>query len=456
MSKHLWILMVVPFAVACSSVSHRPYPLPDPSVLDAATATVQAADSLLADLESAHAEIRAREAAAPAPLQADIAALRSLEIPSHPSIDGAVRYFSSGLKTKIQASINRSAPYREMIDRVLDEYGVPRALAYLPVIESAYIPTLTSKAGAHGLWQFMPATARQYGLKVDWWVDERADPEKSTRAAAKFLSDLYRRFGDWSLALAAYNCGPGRVGRTLEQHGVGSFWELTELGALPKETRGYVPTFFATVLIAGQPENYGFSLPEPQAVDQKAVAIEGPVSFAFLAEVTGTSEEELRKMNPHLHRAMVPPGRHPMRVPSAIAPVLAEYASTLRDEDPHVAVSRYRLQSGDRIERLAQRIGTTPQDILQMNGKTADRFKPGEEILLPIQQARLTYALRSGARSEKLHVVVAGDTLYSIARRNGLTLAELVELNNIRVNDTLQPGMRLKVSAAGGVTAGGM
>src|SRR5207248_753290 len=156
------------------------------------------------------------------------------------SIRGAVSLFATEMKPSIQESLLRSAKYRPLIDKVLDDAKLPRGLAYLPVIESAYLPTLTSRAGAHGIWQFMAETAREYGLRVDWWVDERADPERSTRAAAAYLRDLYRQFNDWPLTLAAYNCGPGRVRRTLNEANATSFWQLLEAAALPKETRGNV------------------------------------------------------------------------------------------------------------------------------------------------------------------------------------------------------------------------
>ena len=174
------------------------------------------------------------------------------------------------------------------------------------MIESAYVPTLTSRAGAHGIWQFMPETAREYGLRVDWWVDERADPERSTRAAAAYLKDLYRQFNDWPLALAAYNAGPGRIRRAMQSTGAVTFWELLENEAVPKETRGYVPTFFATLTIASDPSTYGFQLGTPIDFDRSAVEIEGPLSLRYLASVAHVDEALLRDLNPALrqrHRA---------------------------------------------------------------------------------------------------------------------------------------------------------
>src|SRR5438067_67580 len=209
----------------------------------------------------------------------DVEAAAGIPVPEHPSIRGALAYFTTQLRPDIQQSLTRSGQYKKLIDRVLAEFKLPKALAYLPVIESAYTPTMTSRAGAHGIWQFMPDTAREYGLRVDWWVDERADPERSTRAAVAYLRDLYRQFNDWPLTLAAYNAGPGRIRRALETNGATTFWELCDAGALPKETRGYVPTFFATLMIPSDPATYGFRLGESKDLDVKRIAVEGPLSL---------------------------------------------------------------------------------------------------------------------------------------------------------------------------------
>src|SRR5438045_2646415 len=231
------------------------------------------------------------------------------------------------------------------------------------------MPTLTSRAGAHGIWQFMPETARQYGLRVDWWSDERADPERSTRAAAAYLRDLYRQFNDWPLTLAAYNCGPGRVRRTLNEANATSFWQLLEAAALPKETRGYVPTFYATLIIASDPSTYGFRLgdpPEGANDDVKRVEVEGPLSLQYLAEVVHVDEQKLRELNPELRRAIVPPGRAAVRVPARVAEEVAERATTMKRDDANIAICSYTLRERDSIKRLARAIGTTAEALMAM------------------------------------------------------------------------------------------
>jgi membrane-bound lytic murein transglycosylase D len=311
------------------------------------------------------------------------------------------------------------------------------------------------------MWQFMPETAREYGLRVDWWVDERADPERSTRAAAAYLGDLYRMFGDWSLALAAYNCGPGRVKRTLDENGATTFWELLEASALPRETRGYVPTFYAALLIASDPETYGFELSTPTARDEKDVEthveIRGPVSLRSIAETTGLDEELLREMNPALHRGVVPPGRGAVRVPARVAETLAARADSLRQDDAYLKYCSFTLRDGDTVKRLARTIGAKPETILAMNGLDAgDRVRAGQSIYLPVRARELGSLLAHSDDEDLFYAVKKGDTLYSIAKRNGLSVDELRDLNELPKHASLRRGQKLRIAAPRTLTAGGM
>lgn len=399
-------------------------------------------------LQEAHEVMVARSEQVNPPL-ADPEAAFSITLPTHPSIGRALGYFQTALRDSIQASLYRSRDYKEMIDAILDEYGLPRALAYLPVIESAYLPQLTSRAGAHGIWQFMPATGRLYGLHSDWWIDERADPVKSTHAAARYLSDLHREFGDWALTLAAYNCGPGRVHQALKQHKVRTFWELLDRGALPKETRGYVPTFFATLLIVSNPPMYGFRLSDTvHTVPSGTTSVEvgGPVSLEFIATVIEESEEALRAMNPELRRGLVPPRRYGLRVPADAANLIARRAQTLRQEDPVLPVATFTLR--EPISALAKQIGIPVSEILEMNGRAVAR--PGDTLYLPLQQQELSARLQS----DRYHAVAQGDTLYSIAKAAGITVQELRELNQLDEDHVLRAGERLRIGTASAVLAG--
>ncbi|MEO8217329.1 MAG: LysM peptidoglycan-binding domain-containing protein [Acidobacteriota bacterium] len=412
--------------------------------------------ALRQDLASAYDQIVARSSGEVKPVVVDADAALSIDIPDHRTIRGAVKYFSGDLHEKIQASLDRSAQFKPMIDKVLDEYKLPRALAYLPVIESAYSPTLTSRSGAHGVWQFMPSTAAEYGLRLDWWVDDRANPEKSTRAAARYLRDLYNHFQDWPLALAAYNAGPGRVSRALTTNNVTTFWELCDKAALPKETRGYVPTFFATILIASDPPSYGFQLHEAPLAAVQRVAVEGPLSLDYLADVAEVDASELRQLNPELRRGLIPPGLNQIVVPAACASTILSKASTLRYEDTKIAVASFTFRPGDTLDGIARAIGIQADEILKMNGLASSRIAAGDSIYLPLKQTDLSNRLQARqAPTDGYYTVTAGDTLYSIARRFGLSVEELTDLN--RLEDTaIHPGDRLRISLGTILTTGSM
>jgi membrane-bound lytic murein transglycosylase D len=452
------LLVAALYSVACASSAPAPKavpPLPDPAPRISASVD---AEEFRKELEAVYAQILTRsDKPAPDTPVVDVEAAASIPIPEHRTINSAVRLFSVDMKDSIQASLTRSGRYRKLIDKALAEERLPKGLAYLPVIESAYMPTLTSRAGAYGIWQFMPATAREYGLRVDWWIDERADPQLSTRAAAKYLKDLHRMFGDWSLALAAYNCGPGRVRRTLQEAGASSFWELIDAGLLPKETRGYVPTFYATILIASDPATYGFTLGKVMEHDEKRVEVRGPVSLAYIAEAIGVDEELLEELNPALRRGVVPPGRNAVRVPARAAETLMARADTLREEDAYVKFCTFQLRQGDSLKRLARTLGTKEETLLAMNNLDEnDRVRPGESIYVPVRARELPTLLAHSENEELFYAVKKGDTLYSIAKKNGITVAELREMNDLGKDAPLRKGQKLRVSVPRGLTAGGM
>lgn len=410
-------------------------------------------------LEEAYEQIVARtEGSAPVTI-IDADALLSMPVPDHPSVRGAIRYFSTSIRESIQASLNRSQEYQADIEQALEGAKLPRGLAYLPVIESAYLPALTSKAGARGVWQFMPATAREYGLRVDWWVDERVNPSKSARAAAAYLSDLYREFHDWPLALAAYNAGPGRIRRALRESGSSTFWELLERKAIPKETRGYVPTFYATLMIVSDPPAYGFRLPAQSRnqITLEQVEVTGPVSSEFLAEAAGIEPDLMRSLNPEFRNGILPPGRVVVRLPQAHAPPLRSRAATLHLEDPIVEVTRFTLRPGDSLTTLASTVGVSAKELMLMNSAGRDHFRTGDSLYLPVSKLDLSQRLAgTNAPADRFHQVEPGDTFYSIARRNSLSVEELLELNDLHRQHVLRPGERLRVRTGTALTSGGM
>ena len=447
------VLLVALYTLACATTPAPPKPAVQPDSRPPSAAKLQA-DQYRRALEAAYGEVVARDGKPVAAPSVDIEAAVSMPIPEHQTIRGALEYFTTDLKPSIQESLIRSAKYKKLIDKALDDYKLPRGLAYLPVIESAYVPTLTSRAGAHGIWQFMPETAREYGLRVDWWVDERADPERSTRAAAAYLKDLYRQFNDWPLALAAYNAGPGRIRRAMASTGAATFWELLDADAVPKETRGYVPTFFATLTIASDPATYGFRIGPSLDFDHKGVEVEGPLSLRYLAAIANVDEGVLRDLNPALRHGVVPPGRATVRLPSKTAALVTGRATTLKNEDTNVAVCSYTLRDGESLRRLARAIGTDVDTLVAMNNlRSSDAIGEGDSIYLPVRARELGALL---SHTDAYYAVKKGDTLYSIARSQNLSVDDLLDLNQFDRDHKLYPGERLRITAPHTLTAGGM
>jgi membrane-bound lytic murein transglycosylase D len=416
--------------------------------------TASDAADLRKELEEARAAMVTRETAPPVPVAVDLDAAVSMPIPDNHLVKSAVSLFSTSLKGDIQAYLTRSARYKKMIEKALTDAGLPKGLAYLPVIESGYSMTMTSRAGARGMWQFMSETAREYGLRVDWWVDERADPERSTKAAAQYIKDLYRQFNDWPLVLAAYNGGPGRIQRALADNNVSTFWDLCDLGVIPKETRGYVPTFYATLQIASDPATYGFKLTKPDDPGLTRIELQGPVSLKYLADVAGVDAGTLRDLNPSLRRGIVPPGRASVRVPAQTADAIVARVASLRSEDTDLTVCSYTLKDGDSLKKLARSLGVDVDTLVAMNDlRSPSRVGEGDSVYLPVRARDLGTLLNADSL---YYAVQKGDTLFSIAKRYDLSVDELRELNDLGRAETLHRGQKLRVNAPRTLTAGGM
>ena len=225
-------------------------------------------------------------------------------------VAGYINYFSSRGRGTLERALARSGRYDDMIRRVLKEEGVPQDLIYLAQAESGFHPLALSHAGARGMWQFMASRATGYGLERDWWVDERQDPEKSTRAAAHHLKDLYNEFGDWYLAMAAYNSGPGTVQNAVKRTGYADYWQLYKRNVLPKETRNYVPIILAVTIMAKNPEQYGLDkVFTEKPVPYDAVKIDYPVDLRLVAECIDISASTMQDLNPSLLRLTTPKDR---------------------------------------------------------------------------------------------------------------------------------------------------
>jgi membrane-bound lytic murein transglycosylase D len=382
---------------------------------------------------------------------------------SHQRVEYFVQRFSGPLKASFEVAMERQSRYAPMIRERLRAGGLPEDMIYLSLIESWYDPHAYSIAAAVGMWQFMTATARGVGLRVDWWVDERRDPVRSTEAAVRYLNELRDTFGSIYLASAAYNGGPGRISRGLAAHadqlsgaaGDDLFFALSEQPrALHAETRDYVPKLIAAALVGKDPARYGIDVRAVEPWTFDSVEVEANVPFAAVAKAAGVDVSEIREYNSQYLRGMTPPTGNAvwLRVPAGRADGFAEAFTALPDEE-RTATKRHVTRDGDYITRIARANGLTAQQLNWYN-PTATRLEngnlhPGQRILVPrrdvVAAARDVpnpSIERYGASSN--YTVRAGDTLGAIARRNGTTVAQIKRWNRLS-SDIIRPGQRLRV-----------
>jgi Soluble lytic murein transglycosylase and related regulatory proteins (some contain LysM/invasin domains) len=294
-----------------------------------------------------------------------------------------INYFSSERGRRIViAGLKRSGRYRNMISRILDEEGVPQELIHLAQAESGFMPRAVSRKAATGMWQFVSWRAREYGLAQTPYSDERLDPEKATRAAARHLRDLHAQFGDWYLALAAYNCGPGCVERAVARTGYADFWELRARRVLPKETRNYVPAILALTIISKNLRDYGIDEIEYDAsIDYDTIDITAPTNLALVADVADSSVAELRELNPALLKPIAPAG-YALHVPKGTAPTVM---AALEDIPPTQRISwrMHRVESGETLEAIAKRYNTPLSAIESANGNLLEAPEEGDMLIIP-------------------------------------------------------------------------
>ncbi|HKZ71818.1 MAG TPA: transglycosylase SLT domain-containing protein [Nitrospirota bacterium] len=298
-----------------------------------------------------------------------------------------LRYFATDGRDTFQKWLDQSGPYLFHIKEILREEGLPEELALLPLIESGFNVNARSPKRALGLWQFMAATGAMYGLRVDKWVDERKDPIKSTRAAAKHLKDLYNEFGTWPLALASYNAGSGKVRRALATTGASTFWEMGQSRALKAETRNYVPKFMAALIIAKNPDVFGFNLPEEPVVKYDLVEVPGGMDLHAIAKMANVSYQSLRGLNPWIKGHITPFGEpyHTLSLPEGAGSVLLENFGKLLPAE-RIVYREYKVSRGDTVYQLARRYDTTAIIIKRINN-LSKRYTiiPGDSILIPDQ-----------------------------------------------------------------------
>src|SRR5271167_724294 len=298
-------------------------------------------------------------------------------------VAGFINYFSNRGRRTPEHTLARSGRYEDMIHRVLGEQGVPPELIYLAQAESGFHPLAVSRAGARGMWQFMGSRAKGYGLERSWWVDDRQDPEKATRAAAHHLKDLFNEFGDWYLAMAAYNSGPGTVQSAVKRTGYADFWELYNRNVLPKETRNYVPIILAVTIMAKNPAQYGLdSVTKDKPVPYDTVKIDYPIDLRLAAECVDATAADLLDLNPSLLRMTTPrfaengtvetgagAGKDrvfELHLPAGTADKFQSAVASI-PADKRVWCRYHKVQSGETLAAIARTYHTTPKAIAEAN-----------------------------------------------------------------------------------------
>lgn len=362
----------------------------------------------------------------------------------NPSVEGFLDAMvaEGEYRNRIEMGLTRSGAYLPMIRAKFRNAGLPAEISYLPLIESAFSVKAYSRARAHGMWQFISATGRHYGLEVGSLVDERRDPVRSTEAAVAYLTDLYFEFEDWYLALAAYNSGAGNVRRAIRKSGSRDFWTLKRY--LPRETRNYVPAFIASVIIAKNPANWGFPVPDEQPWLYDRVDVPDALDLQFLADRTTLPIDELRDLNPAIRRDLTPANRVtalwlPQGDGSEVAAVLA---ATPRSEWAPRMI--HTVRRGESLSTIAAHYGSSVSAIKQANGLRRTLIHPGQNLIVPrFGDFREPPAQRQADNGT--YVVQSNDTLWDISRAFGISLDSLCAANGLGRRDVIRPGQRLRL-----------
>ena len=385
-----------------------------------------------------------------------------------------IQYFTVRNREYMKMVLARKEQFFPMYEETMKAHGMPVEIQHLSIIESGLDPKIKSRVGAMGLWQFMPATGREYGMQVNPDIDDRMDPEKSTEAAAKYLKALYKMFGNWEVALAAYNCGPGNVRKAIRNSGgKNTFWGIYDY--LPKETRSYVPQFQAMLYILNHLEEHNLHLEEPSyPMEYEQLNFDKPFNLKTLASLTAVCLKDLEKLNPSIKQGKVPESHRAMsiRIPKSkvffIKENLAWISDSLSKAAPILVASTsqvgtgtegsgtqqtssrisYKVKSGDALGTIANRHGVTLTQIKQWNNLGSNLIKEGQILIIhsnsTLSSSKPVALNSDNLRSSKIYTVRPGDSLWTISQKHSLSVEQIKRLNNLNTTQ-IKPGQRLIV-----------
>lgn len=383
-----------------------------------------------------------------------------------------IQYFTVRNREYTKMVLERKDIFFPLFESTLKKHEMPTEIEYLSIVESGLDPRIRSRVGAMGLWQFMPATGKMYGMNVNPDIDDRMDPELSTDAAAKYLKSLYRMFGNWEVALAAYNCGPGNVRKAIRRSGgKKTFWEIYNY--LPKETRSYVPQFQAFLYILNNLEAHNLHLEEPTyPIEYEKIRFDRAFSLDRLAELTAICIKDLETINPSVKNKVIPVSHRSMEVKIPKSKVffltenLAWISDSLGSQAPILLASNdspvlvpvkdavasttnnrtsYRVKSGDVLGSIAARHGVTVTQLKEWNNLQSSLIKPGQTLYLYNKSASVSENLADNSSTEgssRTYTVRPGDSLWVISQKHALSVEQIKRLNNLNSNN-IKPGQKL-------------
>lgn len=370
-----------------------------------------------------------------------------------------MKYFTGPGRSWYGKWLARSGKYWPMMHEKLDAAGLPRDMVFLSMIESGYATHAYSHADAAGLWQFIASTGKGYDLRVDWWVDERRNPELATDAAIEYLSTLKKRYGLWYLAWAAYNAGPSRVSRGIKNHGTKDFWTLSRKGAFRAETDNYVPKLLAAAIIGKNPERYGFGdVIKQEAMSHDTVTVSANVGIDILARCADVTVDEFRALNPQLRRWALPPSpsRQVVHVPrdgsKSFLAALDKIPSNKR-----ITHRRHKVKRGETLGTIAKSYGVTARAIQAVNKiRNANRISVGVNLVIPVSGMPIDKALAASTggsskatqKRPQTHTIRSGQTLSGIAKKHGVRTSDLKRWNGIKDAGRIRSGQKLKLYGA--------
>ncbi|MBN2331794.1 MAG: LysM peptidoglycan-binding domain-containing protein [Deltaproteobacteria bacterium] len=379
-------------------------------------------------------------------------------------VERFISYYSTVNSAFMRRSLKRAQLYLPEIKRIFHEYHIPEELAYMALIESGFTTHAYSRAKACGPWQFIAGTGKKYGLTINWWIDERRDPIKSTSAAARYLHDLYGYFDSWYLSAAAYNAGEGKIMRAIKKHKTEDFWEMSRFTYLKRETKEYIPRLIAAILIAREPEKYGLAdvgyLP-PLTYDE--VLVSDATDLQVVAWAAGCKYEVVKDLNPELRYWCTPPNmrEYLVKVPTGTGPQCRERLASLPPEQ-RITFRRHKIRSGESLSTIARHYHTRIQPIKELNNLAGNTIRAGKYLIIPVRSGGAGSVVfapeiyraglqRQGPAQSIIHRPSAyrvrrGDSLWSIARKYRISVADIRSWNGLGRSTLIKPGQVLVLS----------